>query len=346
MLTENTKILLVDDEKRILEVFSGMLRDLKFSVTTASLAEDALRLVAADRFDIVFIDQFLGPTRGIDLMHKMSDICPELYFVVITGNGSADLALEALKSGASDFIVKPFLNVDLMRSIEYVKMKRELERQKQELLATLELKVNEKTEELKNVYFSALSSLTQAMEKKDMGTFGHSKRVSYNSRLIAAAMDLGAEDRNNLKVAALLHDIGKIGTSDMILGKKGPLTEEEKKIIREHPVRGVEILTPLAGVFKQLNAILPAILHHHENFDGSGYPDGRSGGDIPLLARIIAIADAYDAMLSSRLYRSAANHEQAIAELVRCAGEQFDPMIVESFVKIDVLCRRINRNNA
>jgi putative nucleotidyltransferase with HDIG domain len=332
-MAPETRILLVDDEPHILEVFSAMLRDKGYPTRTASHAEEALRLVAVERFDIAFIDHVLGPVRGLDLIPRMAELRPDLSHVLITGNGNVELAVQALKSGASDYVSKPFLLADLTRSIDYVNKKREQERRRRELLESLEHNVRERTEELKNVYFPVLSSLAHAMETRDRGTYGHSRRVSHNSELIAAALGLDPEERDNLKAAALLHDIGKIGTSDFILGKKGALTEEEKKIVRGHPQQGVEILRPLAGAFKQLGSILPAILHHHENFDGSGYPSGLAGEAIPLLARIITVADTYDAILSDRPYRCSQGHDQAMAELVHCAGSQFDPKIVDVYVK-------------
>jgi len=258
-------------------------------------------------------------------------------FVIMTGNGSTDLAVESLKSGALDFVTKPFLVTDLIKSIEYVKKQRELDRQRREWLADLQHTVDEKTDELKRVYTHVLASLAMAMEKKDIGTYGHSRRVSYNARLIAAALGLGEKDRADLKTAALLHDIGKIGITDFVLGKAGPLTDEERAIIRDHPQKGVEILQPL----KQYEHILPSILHHHENYDGSGYPGGISGERIPLHARIIAVADTYDAILSARPYRSAADHSRAIAELTANAGSQFDPAIVNAFVTTDAKYRRL-----
>ena len=294
-IIDSTKILFVDDETRILSVFSSLLTEAGYAITTSSQADDALRLIAAERFDIVFLDQFMGPTRGLDLMRRMAEKNADLSYVIITGNGSADLAVEALKSGALDFITKPFLVTDLIKSIEYVKKQRAVIRQRKDWLAELQLVVSEKTDELKRMYTHVLATLAQAMEQRDSGTYGHSKRVSYNSRLIAAALDLGEKDRDDLKTAALLHDIGKIGITDFILGKEGPLSEQERNIIKSHPFKGVEILKPL----KQFEHILPSILHHHENFDGSGYPEGLSGERIPLHARIIAVADTYDAILSS-----------------------------------------------
>lgn len=332
-MPEDTRILIVDDEKMILETFSELLEEYGYYTRTASNAADALRLVSEDTFTLAFIDQFLGPDRGLDLMARMSEISPDLYYILMTANGNTDLAVDALKQGASDFIGKPFFVRDMLKSIDYVNRKRELDRQKKELLSVLELKLEEKTEELRKIYFPVLSSLAQAMEKKDTGTYGHSMRVRRHSGLIAAALDLNVEDRENLQAAAMLHDLGKIGTSDFILGKPGPLTADEIHIVRSHPQKGVEILSPLKQIFSQLDHILPAILHHHENYDGSGYPSGLSGENIPLLARIITVADAYDAILSDRPYRAASGHNKAIIELQQHAGRQFDGNIVEAFAE-------------
>jgi len=328
-------ILIVDDEKRILETFSLMLSDQGYPVATASRPDDALAILAGSKFDIVFLDQFLGSARGLDLMKEMSRQDPDLYFVLMTANGSTDLAVEALKRGASDFISKPFFIADMIKSIEHVNTKRALEHQKRELFQVLTRTVDEKTEELNRVHFSVLSTLAQAMEKRDIGTYGHSRRVSYQARLIAAALDLSETQRRDLETAAILHDIGKIGITDFILGKQGPLNDDEKDIIKSHPQKGYEILKPL----KQFEPILPAILHHHEHYDGTGYPNGLAGEKIPLYARIISVADTYDAILSTRPYRTGATNEQAISELVRFSGTQFDPVIVKAFVETDAKSR-------
>ncbi len=339
MLT-GKRILIVDDEARILELFSASLEDFGYYVKTASDGYGALTLVSDETFDIVFLDQLLGTIKGLDLMQKMSEINPELYFVIITANGNTDLAVESLKRGAADFISKPFFVTDLIKSIEYVNKKQELDKQRKELLITLELKVDEKTRELKDIYFSVLSTLAQAMEKKDIGTYGHCRRVSYYSGLIAASIDLNERDSEDIKAAAMLHDIGKIGISDFILGKRDSLDNAEIDTVRSHPQKGVEILKPL----RQFEHILPAILHHHENYDGSGYPAGLSGENIPLLARIIAVADAYDAILSNRPYRTGREHAEAMDEIQRFSGKQFDNKIVDAFFKADKLYNEMSRN--
>ena len=333
LASQETRLLIVDDEKRILEAFSMLLEDFGYSVKTAPGADEALAMLSTNTFDIAFIDQFLGRDRGVDLMNRMAELDPDLHFVIISGNSSTQLAVDSFKTGASDFISKPFFATDLVRSIEFVNKRRRLEQEKKEFLLSLSSKLDEAKEELSTIYFSVLSSLAQAMEKRDMGTYGHSMRVKHYSDFIAEALCLGNEAREHLRVAAMLHDIGKIGTSDFILGKPGPLDEHELREVRSHPQKGVEILSPLTTIFGQLDQILPAILHHHEHYDGSGYPAGLAGEEIPLLARIIAVADTYDAILSDRPYRAAADHHRAVLEISRHAGRQFDGRIITAFVE-------------
>lgn len=321
-------ILLVDDEATILELFSEMLSELGHRVTATVDPGEALRLGSREKFDIAFLDQFLGPTRGLDLMQDLAARAPDLSFVIVTANGSADLAVEALQRGALDFLTKPFFENDVVHTIDFVRKKRELEQRRKGLMTELELRVKEKTEELIQVNFSVLAALASAVEKKDLGTYGHSLRVSGFAERIAEGLRLSRQERDDLRAAAMLHDIGKIGISDSILGKPGPLTSDEMAVVRRHPENGVEILRPL----RHYQPILPAILHHHEHFDGSGYPRGLAGERIPLLARIISVADTYDAILSDRPYRSAADHERAIDVFRSQAGRQFDPAVVEGLV--------------
>jgi putative nucleotidyltransferase with HDIG domain len=329
-MTENVGILLVEDEVKILEVYSTMLADKGYSVATAQCTEDALRLASLNKYDIAFVDQYLGSSRGLDLMQRLKEITPDLSVVMMTGNGSTDFAIDALKQGAVDFIVKPFLLKDLLSSIDYSQKKRCVELSKRKFLSGLEQAMNEKTEELKRIYTHVLSSLTHAMEQRDPGTYGHSHRVSHTACLIAAALNFSDQERADLKTAALLHDIGKIGITDFILGKEGPLTEKERAVIRSHTYKGVEILKPL----QQYQPILPSILHHHERYDGTGYPSGLAGEQIPLHARIISIADTYDAIISTRPYRKGNSHKEALDELKLFSGTQFDPRIVKAFMSV------------
>jgi len=325
-----SRILVVDDEKRILQTFLLMFSDSGYHVKTAVNAEEALRHIAGERFDVVFLDCYIGKERGLELMKKMAAADPKLYFVMITANGNTDLAVEALKLGASDFMTKPFFIADIVKSLDFVNKKRELDRQKRELLLTLETKVQERTRELETIYIDVLASLAQALETRDFSTFGHCKRVSHYSRLIADELGLLPEDKHYLEIGSLLHDVGKIGISDSILLKPASLNGEEWDSLKDHPAKGVEILKPL----KYLAPALPAILHHHEFFDGTGYPDGLRGEDIPLNARIIAVADAWDVMRSDRPYRKALSKEAATKELMKFAGIQFDPALVNILIRL------------
>lgn len=324
------RILLVDDEKRILQTFALMLNDYGYYLKTASYADEAICCIAREPFDIVFLDHYIGKDRGLDLMEKMAAVEPELYFVIMTANGNTDLAVEALKRGASDFITKPFFIADIIKCIDFVNKKRELDRQKRELFITLEMKIFERTRELESVYVEVLSSLAQVLETRDFSTFGHCKRVSHYSRQIADELGLPTDEKRHLEIGALLHDVGKVGISDVILLKPDSLNSEEWDNLKSHPVKGVEILKPLT----YLEPSLPGILHHHENFDGTGYPGGLKGKAIPLNARIIAVADAWDVMRSDRPYRKALDKETAKKELNNFAGIQFDPEIVSIFMKM------------
>ncbi|WP_313884941.1 HD domain-containing phosphohydrolase [Desulfofundulus sp. TPOSR] len=183
---------------------------------------------------------------------------------------------------------------------------------------------------LQKYYLNVVQALAAALEARDAYTRGHSLRVAKLARLCARFLGLGAGEQEQVYMAGLLHDIGKIGVRENILLKPGPLTPEERKEMQGHPEVGARILEP-AGF---PGGVTAAVRHHHEDYGGGGYPDGLSGEEIPLLARIIRVADAYDAMTSARPYRKALTPDQAFNELKRCAGSQFDPRVVEAFLRI------------
>ncbi|MHB8843220.1 MAG: HD domain-containing phosphohydrolase [Nitrospirota bacterium] len=333
------KVLLIDDEPRIRTVLSALIADLGHRVTAAANPQEAREAVLGGAFDIVLTDQYLGPVLGLDLMRELQTLDGSLYFIIMTGNGTTDLAVEALRRGAADFLVKPFFADDIMRSFAYVLKKRDLDQERRGMMRELEIRVAEQTAELIEVNFAVLASLARAVETKDLGTYGHSMRVGGYADLIAKRLGIPAKEREKLRAAAMLHDIGKIGISETVLGKPGPLSGEEMVMVRKHPENGVAILRPLS----HYHDVLPVILHHHEHLDGSGYPHGLMGRSIPLLARIISVADAYDAIVSDRPYRKAGSHEQALAELLRMAGKQFDADVVHIFADVLATDRRPQR---
>jgi putative nucleotidyltransferase with HDIG domain len=183
-------------------------------------------------------------------------------------------------------------------------------------------------EDLKNLFFSTVASLANAIDAKSTWTKGHSERVMHTSGRIAQELGLPPDMVERIKIGGLLHDIGKIGIIENLLEKPDSLSDMESPSMRLHPVKGVAILAPI----EQLRDILPAILHHHERYDGKGYPDGLKGEDIPLPARIVTVADAFDAMVAVRPYKQGRPVQEALQELQACAGTQFDPRVVDAFV--------------
>ena len=182
---------------------------------------------------------------------------------------------------------------------------------------------------MREMFRNTVRTLSAAIDAKSHWTAGHSERVVACALAIGKEMGLDEKGMNNLETAGLLHDIGKIGTYELIIDKLEGLTEDELKIIRQHPIKGAEILSPI----KQLKDIIPAVRHHHEFYNGSGYPDGLKGEEIPLLARIVGVADSVDAMSSDRPYRKGKTRD-GIAEILRqCSGTQFDPKVVDAFLR-------------
>ena len=185
------------------------------------------------------------------------------------------------------------------------------------------------THQIYSAFLEASEALLQSIEKRDPYMAGHTKRVVALSEIIAHYLHLNPEDKQNLKIAALLHDIGKIGVEERILTKEDKLTEAEYKEIQKHPLIGIEII----GNFDYLKDVIPGMCYHHERTDGNGYPEGLKDTNIPLLAKIIAVADAYDAMTTNRPYQMALKSREAIAELERCTGVQFDEQVVSAFIQ-------------
>jgi response regulator RpfG family c-di-GMP phosphodiesterase len=323
------RVLVVDDEEFLRSIVRERLEIAGYSVEEASNGNDALAMLGRDGpHDVLLTDIRMPGMDGITLLTEWGKRSPGTAGIVMSANAELDTAVHALKMGACDYITKPFNFDVLLITIENALRKKDLERQLDDYRTNLEKKVKEQTDIINSMYVRSIDAMIKALEAKDYYTRGHSQRVTLYSLAIGGELGMTGQDLEDLHRASVLHDLGKIGVREAVLNKPGKLTEEEFAEIVRHPETAVRILEPIP-FFRPL---LPAILHHHERFDGKGYPSRLAGSNIPLASRIMTIADTFDAMTSTRAYRKALPVVDAIAEIRRCSGTQFDPDIVPAFL--------------
>jgi cyclic di-GMP phosphodiesterase len=332
-----SRILIVDDEPEITAILFDLFAG-QYDCTTASSAEEALEQLASREYELVVSDITMpGIMNGLDMIPHVKSMRPNTVVVMISGMQTVESAIGALRLGSFDYVMKPF---DL-RQVEAV-VKRALEHQelivaKQRYEDHLEELVEQRTAELdqalnslEDAYRSTLRALTAALETRDLETSGHSERVVTYSLRLGREYGLDGKHIKALEFGSLLHDIGKIGVPDSILRKPAKLTDEEWVLMRQHPMHGQQILRGI----EFLEGAARVVAQHHEKWDGSGYPLGLSGDDIDLNARIFAVADAFDAITSDRVYRKGKPYQAAAQELEDWAGKQFDPKVVEAFHRV------------
>jgi response regulator RpfG family c-di-GMP phosphodiesterase len=311
------KILVVDDEPAIRSTLCDYLSSQQYDVFCAGTGDEALKIFASEEPLLVISDLQMPGMDGKTLLKELKNLEEDVQVIIITGFATVESAIETLKGGAFDYLMKPFrletVRIVVERALEHLSL-----RQSNRLLKENSLHV--------------LEAMVKTLEQRDFYTAGHSRRVTAWSGKIAEVIGLSDHERRLIHLSGLIHDVGKIGIDDNILRKPGKLTEEEFEVIKSHPLRGVEIIAPL----QFLQETIPIIRHHHESFDGSGYPGELQGEDIPLGARILSVADTFDAMTSSRAYREALPVEAAVAELERCSHTQFDGNIVSVFLGMDL----------
>jgi len=325
---KDVRLLVVDDEKFIRSIIRERMEIEGFSVGEAQNGLQALSMLRDGDYSVMLTDIRMPVMDGVTLLREASRLFPDTARIVMTANAELETAVAALKNGAYDYILKPFSFDILFVTIRNAIRKQALERELHDYQVNLETKVKEQTDLINSLYVRSIQSLIKALEAKDLYTRGHSQRVTVYSMAIATEMGLSPAPIEDLRRASILHDLGKIGVTETILNKPGKLTREEFGEVEKHPEVGTQILSPIPYFQK----ILPAILHHHERFDGCGYPGKIAGTEIPLESRIMAVADTYDAMTSTRAYRPALPEEVATAEILRCSGTQFDPEIVSVFL--------------
>ncbi len=334
---ELEQILVVDDEEAIREVVSTMLESKGYRCTAVSNGRAAQEQVKRSTPDLVLSDMIMPEMDGIKLLDWLREYDPEVPVIMVTAIHDISTALEAIRRGAYDYILKPFEKDQLFLGVGRALQHRRLVAENRSYQIQLEHQVEERTAELTRAlgqleqsYDDTLEALGSALDLKDAETEGHCQRVTAFTISIAKAMPVPAHYLAVLARAAFLHDIGKMAIPDGILRKPGPLTDDEKTIMRTHCEVGYNMLTRIPF----LRDAAEIVLAHQEFYDGTGYPRGLKGDQIPLGARIFTIADSLDAMISDRPYRRALPMSHAREEIRRCSGTQFDPKVVEVFSTI------------
>jgi putative nucleotidyltransferase with HDIG domain len=330
------RILIVDDEELICRLLAQRLTSEGYACVTANNGREALSHFYKDTFSLIISDIRMPEMDGIELLKRVKDLNPNMMVIMVTAYPELDMAVEAMRLGAYDFIIKP-ADLDLiLLSVRKALEKRRLEEELEAYHKHLERLVEERTAGLRQAYrvlkkahLDSVKVLAQAIDAKDPYTRGHSDRVRRMSLKIAGHLGFSEERLESLEYGALLHDIGKIGIKDEVLQKPGALNPGEYQYIQEHTLIGVKIVEGI-DFFKDK---IPMIRCHHEYYDGSGYPDGLVGETIPLEARIITVPDAFDAMASLRPHRRAMPLEEVLMELEKGRAKQFDPEVLEIFLR-------------
>ena len=342
-LEQPARMLIIDDEPNVLSVLYSLLSS-QYECHTATNAIEALEYLKKDNYDLVLSDIMMPGMSGLELLEEIGRLSRETVVVLISGNLNIQSAIEALRRGAYDYVTKPFNLEDVetavrraLRHQSLLKANRQYEQHLQNLvnqgskdLSMANGNLNLTLEKLSLNYRATLQALAMALEARDVETRGHSERVVAYCLRLGKQLGLADNDLITLEHGALLHDIGKIGVPDAILLKRGALTDEEWNYMRRHVEYGAQILR---GV-DFLEGASHIVAQHHEQFDGSGYPNKLAGELICQGARIFAVADAVDAITSDRPYRKARSFEDAADELIRCAGSHFDPQIVKAFTAV------------
>lgn len=323
-------ILIVDDEKIIRLVLREKLRSQGRLCLEAGEGTEAMKALGENPVDLVILDIKMPGKSGLELLPEIKSTYPDIAVIMVTAVGDIDTAILSMKLGAYDFLTKPFNLEEVVLSVNRALEKRRLELENRGYQQHLEQMVREQAEKIRGSFLNAITALAYAMEAKDKYTSGHSYRVAEMSLVIAQELGMDRSRIEKLRFAGVIHDIGKIGVKESILNKPAPLTPAEFDNVKSHPETGAHILAPVVDD----QEILKVVKHHHERYDGMGYPDGLPGEDIPLGARILAVADTYDAMTSDRPYRARVPIEETLEEIRQAAGSQFDPVVVEAFLRV------------
>ncbi len=322
------KLLTVDDETGIRHLLRRRLSQEGYRCEEAESAERALDVLAAGPISLVILDIRLPGKSGLEVLPEIKTGYPDTAVVMATALSEMNTAVQCLKQGADDYICKPFNMDEVSLSVQRALERRDMQIRLKEYQNYLEDKVEEQTVEIKKLSLGAIEALVYALEAKDRYTGGHSRRVTEIALALGRELGLPKENLEDLRWGSLLHDVGKIAVDPRVHNKPDRLTGEEYEHIMIHASVGAGIVQPVVN-----ERVVKTIEHHHDYYDGSGPLQALAGSDIPLTARILTVADAFDAMTSDRPYRSAMSIKDAVGEIERCAGAQFDPEVVAALLK-------------
>ena len=356
MLAKET-ILIVDDEEVVRKLLRRKLVGMGYQCREAGGAAQAMDELQAGAVALVLLDIKMPGKSGVQLLPEIKAAYPDKVVIMATANTDTDTAVNCMKHGAYDYVTKPFNLGGVVLSVERALERKRLELENRDYQQHLEERVSQQAEKIRQSFLNSITALAYALEAKDRYTSGHSERVAALSVAIATELGLPPEEIEKIRLAGLLHDIGKIGVKEPVLNKPGGLTDDEFQYVKSHCELGERILAPIV----EDKEILFMVRHHHERYDGAGYPDGLPLTKMPLSADILAaegcpekvhegvegevslwcrgasvlaVADSFDAMTSERPYRRAMSDEIACAEIERGRGTQFTPAVVDAFLRV------------
>ena len=324
------RCLVVDDEDRVRDVMARVLGGEGFDCLQASSGREAIALLEKETCDLAVLDIQMPEMDGTQLLAEIRLRWPEMGVVMVTAVSDVRTAVACLTHGALDYVAKPFEIDEVRARVRQALEKRRLIRENRDYQLHLEERVKQQAARIEELFVLGVHSLVQALEAKDRYTRGHSARVAVYAVEIARQLGLDEATQEEIRLGGELHDIGKIGVRESVLQKPGPLSEDEYLHVMAHPVLGEKILAPL---LKDHPIVVSIVRSHHERLDGAGLPDHLQGDAIPMVARIASVADAFDAITTGRPYMRSRPPEEAVAELRRCAGWQFDHECVEAFAR-------------
>ena len=327
-------VLVVDDEESIRNPLKKFLEQQKYEVHAAASAAEALEVLRKQKVHVALFDIRMPGTSGIDLVPQALEVDPDLAILMLSAVNDATTAALCMQRGAMDYLTKPIELVDLNRAVQRALKRRDMTLEGHKLqdwlhdeVKTRGAEVSVEQQKLHQLQVATLEALINAMEAKDPYLRGHSARVADLAATIASHMQLDDEVVDQVRLGGRLHDLGKIGTRDEVSNKEGPLTPEEYEHVKQHVVIGVQILSPLP-----LGPVIEYVRTHHERWDGSGYPDGLRGENIPIGGRIVGAAEVYDALTTSRPYQQKMEPDEAVERMRELAGSVLDPKVYDALL--------------